>query len=98
MLKVKSMGGKQDLGLTVSRATTQARKIVDAVMPGVFATADSRSTWDIATDQQVIVTTVTFPRNELRGYSLYTALLALPGQLASIRVGSASYVITRKVK
>lgn len=48
-------------GLTVTTATGQARRIVDRVMPGVGATVDSRNSWDVATDRQVVVTTITFP-------------------------------------
>lgn len=96
-LSVKSNARKQDLGLTIVKATRDARRAVDATMPGAHATVDSRRTHDLTTDTAVIVTTVTFPSNDTRGYALYQALLDIPGQHGCIKIGSASYIVTRKV-
>lgn len=60
---VKSRAHKQHLGLTVSQATRDARKVVDATMPGVMATVDSRYGYDIADGITTVVTTVTFPES-----------------------------------
>lgn len=96
-LNVKSNARKQNLGLTVVKATRDARRAADATMPGAHATVDSRRTHDLATDTPVIVTTITFPSNDTRGYALYQALSDIPGQHGWIKVGSASYIVTRKV-
>lgn len=89
---------KQNLGLTVTQATTQARRYVDKVMPGVGATVDSKSTWDVATDAQVIITTITFPAivaaTVKASFSLELAKLA--GNIRQIDADS-SIVVTRTV-
>lgn len=86
----------QNLGLTVPKATTQARRIVDKVMPGVMATVDSRTSWDMDTDAQVIITTVTFPETaDASGVACWAD--ALPDAIRSTW-SSCRIVITRKVK
>lgn len=79
--------------LTIQQATREARRLVDRIMPGVGATVESRGSWDLDTDMPTMITRVTFPENDLRGYALYQALAGLPHR--SIAVGSCSYVITR---
>lgn len=97
-LNVKSNARKQNLGLTVVKATRDARRAADATMPAAHVTVDSRRTHDLTTDTPVIVTTITFPSNDTRGYALYQALSDIPGRHGCIKVGSASYIVTRKVK
>ncbi len=52
---------RKPAGLTVAKATRDARRIVDATMPGVNATVDSRMSWDMSGDFGVVITTITFP-------------------------------------
>ena len=87
---------RKPAGLTVPQATRQARKIVDAVMPGAFATVDSKMGWDAGQDVQVVVTTVTFPAGQGGRTGAALLLADLPGYV-SRRVGDSSITITRKV-
>jgi len=98
MRAVKSKGGKQNLGLTVSKATRQARTIVDQVMPGVMATVESKPSWDLATDVETVTTTITFPAStdDVTRISLLAGLGADDGR--TMRIADSSIVITRKVK
>lgn len=54
---------KEPALLTIPQATRQARRHVDRLMPGAFATVESRGSWDLATDTAIVITTVTFPAN-----------------------------------
>ena len=78
--------------LTIQKATSQARRHVDRLMPGVMATVDSRLSHDLETDTPLVITTVTFPANHHAAQLLSVALLALPGRRdmtaadASIRI------------
>lgn len=94
MLKAKSNAKKQDLGLTISRATRDARRVVDRVMPGVNATVESRFGHDLDTDTPTVITEVTFPDGDLRRVELGMELRALSD--ASARVERARVVVTRK--
>lgn len=96
MLIAKSKARKQDIGLTVTQATRQARKIVNSgpMMPGPFATVDSRKSADLVTLEPVIITTITFPANE-RGATLLAAELERLG--GSMIVADSSITITRKI-
>ena len=47
--------------LTVTKATSQARRHVDKIMPGVMATVESKLSHDLATDTPTVTTTITFP-------------------------------------
>jgi len=99
MRTVKSNAKRQNLGLTVPVATRQARKIVDAVMPGVMATVESKLSHDLATDTATVVTTVTFPAmvgSRVR-FELDGELYKLTGWWGS-RIADSSIVITRKVR
>jgi len=99
MRTVKSNAKRQNLGLTVPVATRQARKIVDAVMPGVMATVESKLSHDMATDTATVVTTVTFPAGHPNVFELGDALHALPGGMWLVPIyADSSIVITRKVK
>lgn len=82
--------------LTITKATAQARRLVDKLMPGVGTTVESKGSWDLDTDTAIMITTVTFPANDIRGMDLYNALCALPNRSGPVRVGSASFVITRE--
>jgi hypothetical protein len=100
MRTVKSNAKRQNVGLTVPVATRQARKIVDAVMPGVMATVESRLSHDLTTDTPTVVTTVTFPANidQSARVALGVALrVQLPNHFTDMREADSSFVITRKV-
>jgi hypothetical protein len=96
MLIAKSKARKQDIGLTVTQATRQARKIVNSglMMPGPFATVDSRKSADPVTLEPVIITTITFPANEHGAALLSIELLRLGGQMI---VADSSITVTRKI-
>lgn len=83
--------------LTIALATRQARKHVDKMMPGAGATVESKGSWDVATDTQTVVTTVTFPRGHEMALMLACTLATLPGYLSYTR-GDSSITLTRKVK
>lgn len=85
----------QNVGLTRTKATTQARKIVDKVMPGAGATVDSRTSADPATLEATVVTTITFPRGHDSADLLFTTLNR--SIIGTIRYADSSIVITRKV-
>lgn len=96
MLKATSKARKQNLGLTVPVATRQARKIVDAAMPGVNATVESRFGYDSEADVVTVITTITFPATDSRTVTdLDNALYRLSGWWGS-RKADSSIVITRK--
>jgi hypothetical protein len=83
--------------LTITKATTQARRHVDSLMPGVLATVESKGSWDLATDTRLIVTTITFPKGHPARHCLVKSLaLGLSGYVKSID-DSARIVVTRKV-
>lgn len=80
--------------LTITKATSQARRHVDRIMPGVMATVDSRLSHDLDTDTPIVVTTVTFPRMHDGISDLRAALHALSG-IRDCRTETARIVITR---
>lgn len=94
MRTVKSRAAKQNTGLTVTLATSQARKHVNAIMPDVLATVDSKLSHDLATDTPIVITTVTFPRGHEGISDLRAALHSLPG-IRDIRTESSRITITR---
>jgi len=98
MRTVKSNAKRQNLGLTVPVATRQARKIVDAVMPGVMATVESKLSHDMTTDTATVVTTVTFPAGHPNAPALFSDLSYLSNRHGDMRYADSSIVITRKVK
>ncbi len=88
---------RKPAGLTVVKATREARRIVDATMPGVGATVDSRlSALTDGSLTPVIVTTITFSDNERSAVLLADALDEAFSPLTTI-VNSSRVVITRKV-
>lgn len=95
--RVKSTARKQDLGLTISAATRQARKIVYSgpEMPGTFATVESRFGHDLEADIATVVTTITFPENE-RGAEILAEAIREQIEHLNLIVDSARIVITRK--
>lgn len=97
MRAVKSKGGKQDLGLTVQKATREARTIVDKIMRGVNATVESKQTAEVSTLIPVISTTVTFPRMHESISDLREELCTLTG-LRDMRTECSSITFTRTVK
>jgi len=68
------MPKKTPAKLTVQTATRQARKHVDALMPGVMATVETRGSADPTTLEHLMVTTVTFPHQHVNRLSLQVAL------------------------
>lgn len=81
--------------LTITKATSQARRIVDRVMPGVMATVESKHSWDAASDRQTVVTTITFPAN---AYAANNLALALQDRLgADVELSPTRIVVTRAV-
>lgn len=81
--------------LTISQATKQARKHVDALMPGVMATVDSRGTADPKTLAPLMRTVVTFPEHQASARMLALALKYLPG-VRDMKVASSSIIIVRE--
>jgi hypothetical protein len=98
---VKSRSKRQDVGLTVVKATRQARALVDRVMPGVGATVDSRLSHDLDTDTPTVVTTVTFPRNHAMLPALAAAFGGMGGPYGDTinnALADSSITITRRMK
>lgn len=95
MLIAKSKARKQNLGLTIPVATRQARKHVDAIMPGVLATVESKDSFDLDTNTALVVTTVTFPRDHIARMDLQVAL-SRPLDGRRIESFPDRIVITRK--
>lgn len=93
---VKSTARKLDAGLTVQKATRDARRCVEVTVPGVGATVNSRIGWDTALDRQTVVTTVTFPANQAGRTGLALLLADLSGVI-SRTVADSSITITRTV-
>src|SRR4051812_13286108 len=93
---VKSPARKPATGLTVQKATRDARRCVEAHIPGVGATVDSRNSWDLGADVAVIATVVTFPHMHPGISDLRAALHSLPG-IRDIRTETARITITRTV-
>lgn len=97
MHPVKGKAKKQDVGLTVSKATADARRLVSKRLADVdMVTVDSHSTWDTITDQPIIVTTITFPPTA-DASDLACAVDSLPGVLRS-SWSLVSITITRVVR
>lgn len=94
MLKTTSKARKQDLGLTIAKATSDARRIAGKVMPGANVTVASKFGHDLNTDTPLVITEITFPDNDLRRVELGMALRALPG--ATARVERVRIVVIRK--
>jgi hypothetical protein len=80
--------------LTVPQATSQARKHVNKLMPGVMATVESKLSHDLATDTPTVVTTVTLPAGHVNAGPLSSALRSLPGIILA-RHEPARIVLTR---
>lgn len=79
-------------------ATRDARRIVEKLMPGVGATVNSRTSWDLKADRPTVVTTVTFPRDHEQRLTLGACLVTLPGYVAdSALIADSSITITRAV-
>lgn len=80
---VKSRASKP-AGLTIAKATAQARRIAANVMPGELVTVDSRRSHDLPTDTALIVTTVTFPSGNPNGPALYSELSYLADRFGNM--------------
>jgi hypothetical protein len=89
---------KQDLGLTVPVATRQARKIVDAVMPGAMAFVESKLSHDLNNDVATVITTVSFPTGHPNAPALFSDLSYLSNRHGNMRYADSSVVITRTVR
>lgn len=94
---VKSTARKP-AGLTVAKATRDARKAVDATMPGVGATVTSSIGYDPVRHQATIVTMITFPSNHDGAFALWTRLAALPNAVGSGTRDSARMIVTRTIE
>lgn len=94
MLNAKSKARKQNLGLTVTQATSQARRHVDKIMPGVMATVDSRTSYDLKADVPIVITTITFPRNHAARH-LLVKTIALAMNDATLIDTDSRITITR---
>lgn len=81
--------------LTVTRATAEARRLVDRIMPGVGATVESRRSYDMDSDTPTIITVITHPAGHPAAFALWTALVGLPGHLRAGSQDSARMVVTR---
>jgi hypothetical protein len=80
--------------LTVPKATAQARRIVDKLMPGAMATVESKLSHDLATDTPTVVTTVTFPFAHENAENLAVELNGLTG-VRAIQDGATYIRFTR---
>lgn len=65
--------------LTVVKATLQARREVNKLMVGTYATVESKLSHDLATDTATVITTVTFPKDHPMRRRIAAALADLPG-------------------
>jgi hypothetical protein len=65
--------------LTITKATAQARRLVNKIMPGVMATVESKQSYDLAADRATIVTTITHPDDADRVMLLQGATQRLTG-------------------
>lgn len=93
----RAAGQKRTPQLTVALATREARKIVSKLMSaGPEVSVESRSSFDLDTDTQTVITTVWFPRNADDASTLGTALHPLAD--GGMKVADSSITITRKVK
>lgn len=81
--------------LTVTQATSQARRHVDKAMPGAMAFVNSRLSHDMATDTPTVVTTITYPENHPGQEDLRAALNRLAGQMDTVQVESCRMRVTR---
>ena len=84
--------------LTTSKATSQAASRVRQLMAGALITAQSRASWDLATDTQLVVTTVTYPAElSARAVDARAALMRMAGVRKVEISGAAGYMtITRE--
>jgi hypothetical protein len=82
--------------LTVSKATSQARRAVDRIMPGVMATVESKLSHDLKADTALVVTTITFPAEVTsQRYNLEFELYKL-SNWTKVCVDATQITITRK--
>ncbi len=81
--------------LTAPKATTQARRIVDKIMPGVVATVESRLSHDLASDTPLVITEITFPVHHPRAHELGQALGTLTG-VQNVAPGVGRRTVVRK--
>jgi hypothetical protein len=93
-VRTRKSNTKPSPALSVALATRQARRHVDAIMPGVMATVESRLSHDLDTDTPTVVTTVTFPRMHPAISELRLALTGLRGQ-RDTRTDADRITITR---
>lgn len=93
---VKSKASKP-AGLTVAKATAQARRIASAIMPQAGVTVESKNSHDLDADIPTIVTTVTFPAGHEERLMLAANLITLPDYIEhSVDLSPSRIAITRK--
>jgi hypothetical protein len=85
--------------LTITKATAQARRHVDKIMPGVMATVESRLTADPVTLEDLMITTVTFPDgHEARHLLLKTLATTLPGYRETGTYSASSRIVLYRTR
>ncbi len=82
--------------LNIPTATRQARKHVDALMPGCMATVETRGTADPQTLAHLMRTTITFPEGHANRHVLGAALGSLAGT-RKVEVFPTHIYVTREV-
>ena len=84
--------------LTIQKATSQARRHVDKLMPGVLATVESRLSHDLETDTPLVITTVTFPANmaATSKTALSLALATLAGNVKQTDADSSIRIVRER--
>lgn len=81
--------------LTIKQATTQVRRYVDKLMPGVMATVESKGSYDLEADTALMITTVTFPAFHHNRMGLKLAAEGLLHARSAV-LADSSLVITRE--
>lgn len=82
--------------LTISKATAQARRLVDKIMPGAMATVESKRSYDLAADRATIVTTITHPVHPSGSLMLYVKLQKTEG-LRKVEQFPNRTIVTRDI-
>jgi hypothetical protein len=65
--------------LTKTKATSQAASRVRQVMAGALVTVDTRQSWDIATNTNLMITYVTYPPRHPAAVDARAALMRMTG-------------------
>lgn len=79
--------------LTVTQATTQARRMVTKTTTAQTVTVESRLSHDLAMDVPIVITTITFPASDLTAEALHEAAADLSGYLRTVRDSSRLVIV-----